>query len=68
MNERERNKIIVRASAVGIGTNVLLAGGKAVVGLLANSIAVVLERIRAEVLSAYPDYRVLIAPDIDLTD
>ena len=45
MKEQDRNRIIVRTSAVGIGTNVLLAGGKAVVGLLANSIAVVLDAV-----------------------
>ena len=45
MNEKERNRIIVRTSLVGIITNVLLAGGKAAVGLLANSIAVVLDAV-----------------------
>ena len=45
MNEQDRNKIIVRTSAIGIGTNLLLAGGKAVVGLLAHSIAVVLDAV-----------------------
>ena len=30
--------------------------------------AVILARIREEVLTVYPDYRVLIAPDIDLTE
>ncbi|MBP5773106.1 MAG: cation transporter [Eubacterium sp.] len=41
----ERNKIIVGTSIIGILTNVLLAGFKAVVGLLANSIAVVLDAV-----------------------
>ena len=45
MNEKERNRIIVQTSLVGIITNVLLAGGKAAVGLLANSIAVVLDAV-----------------------
>ena len=45
MNEKERNRIIVRTSIVGIVTNVLLAGGKAAVGLIANSIAVVLDAV-----------------------
>ena len=45
MNEKERNRIIVRTSLVGIITNVLLAAGKAAVGLLANSIAVVLDAV-----------------------
>ena len=45
MNEQNRNKIIVRTSLIGIITNVLLAGVKAAVGLLANSIAVVLDAV-----------------------
>ena len=45
MNEQERNKIIVRTSLIGIATNVLLAAVKAAVGLLANSIAVVLDAV-----------------------
>ena len=45
MNEQDRNKIIVRTSLIGIGTNVLLAGGKAAVGLFAHSIAVVLDAV-----------------------
>ena len=45
MNEQDRNKTIVRTSVIGIGTNVLLAGGKAIVGLLAHSIAVVLDAV-----------------------
>ena len=45
MNEQARNKIIVRTSLVGIVTNVLLAAVKATVGLLANSIAVVLDAV-----------------------
>ena len=40
-----RDKIIVRTSAVGIVTNVLLAAFKAAVGLAANSIAVVLDAV-----------------------
>ena len=44
LNE-ERNKLIVRTSIIGILANVLLAGFKAVVGLLANSIAVVLDAV-----------------------
>ena len=45
MNEKNRNKIIVRTSLIGILTNVLLAGVKAAVGLFANSIAVVLDAV-----------------------
>ena len=40
-----RNKVIVRTSLVGILVNVLLAGMKAAVGLLSNSIAVVLDAV-----------------------
>ncbi len=40
-----RNQVIVRTSIIGILANVLLAGFKAVVGLIANSIAVVLDAI-----------------------
>ena len=46
MNDHmEREKIIVRTSVIGIITNVLLAGFKAAVGLLSNSIAVVLDAV-----------------------
>lgn len=41
----EREKTIVRTSAVGISANVLLAGFKAVVGLVSNSIAVILDAV-----------------------
>ncbi len=41
----EREKIIVRTSFVGIGTNVLLAAFKAVVGVVSNSIAVILDAV-----------------------
>ena len=41
----DRNKVIVRTSIIGILANVLLAGFKAAVGLLAHSIAVVLDAI-----------------------
>ena len=40
-----RNAVIIKTSIIGIATNVLLAIFKAVVGLLANSIAVVLDAI-----------------------
>ncbi len=42
---QEREKIIVRTSIIGIIANVLLAGFKAVVGLLTNSIAIVLDAV-----------------------
>ena len=40
-----REKTIIRTSIIGIITNVLLAAFKAVVGLLANSIAIVLDAV-----------------------
>lgn len=45
MTPEERGKIIVRTSVVGIVANVFLAAFKAVVGLAANSIAVVLDAV-----------------------
>ena len=46
MNEQlQRQKIIVRTSAVGIVVNVLLAAFKAAVGLASHSIAVVLDAV-----------------------
>ena len=41
----ERKQIIVRTSAIGIAANLLLAGFKAAVGLLSNSIAIVLDAV-----------------------
>lgn len=40
-----REKTIVRTSVIGIITNVLLAGFKAAVGLISNSIAVILDAV-----------------------
>ncbi|MBO4537676.1 MAG: cation transporter [Erysipelotrichaceae bacterium] len=40
-----RERTIIRTSMIGIGANVLLAGFKAAVGLLANSIAIVLDAV-----------------------
>lgn len=53
-NIMNREKIIVKTSIVGIVTNILLAGFKAVVGLLANSIAIVLDAVNnlSDVLSS----------------
>ena len=46
MNERtDRNSIIVRTSIIGIVANVLLAAFKAVIGLTANSIAIVMDAV-----------------------
>lgn len=41
----DRNKEIIRTSVVGIAANVLLAAFKAVVGLLASSIAIVMDAV-----------------------
>ena len=41
----EREKTIVRTSVIGIAANVMLAGFKAVVGLVSNSIAVILDAV-----------------------
>ena len=43
--KENRNKIIVRASIIGICANVLLAAFKAFIGVLANSIAVILDAV-----------------------
>ena len=44
-NEENRNNVIIKTSVVGIVTNVILASVKAVIGLMANSIAVVLDAV-----------------------
>ncbi len=41
----KREKAIVKTSIVGIATNLLLVGFKAFVGLLSNSIAVILDAV-----------------------
>ena len=43
--EAAREKTIVRTSVIGIAANVLLAAFKAVVGLMSNSIAIVLDAV-----------------------
>ncbi len=45
MNQQEREKVIIRTSIIGILTNILLAGFKAVIGILSNSIAVFLDAV-----------------------
>ncbi len=45
MAQLSREQRIVRTSWIGIGTNVLLAAFKAAVGLLANSIAIILDAV-----------------------
>lgn len=50
----DRNKIIVRTSMMGIGINILLVLFKATIGILSNSIAIVLDAVNnlSDVLSA----------------
>ncbi len=45
MDQQARNALIVRTSIIGIVVNILLAAMKAAVGLLSNSIAVVLDAV-----------------------
>ena len=46
MKEKDnRNKVIVRTSVIGIIANVFLAAFKAVIGLTANSIAIVMDAV-----------------------
>ncbi len=45
MDQQARNALIVRTSVIGIVVNILLAAMKAAVGLLSNSIAVVLDAV-----------------------
>ena len=45
VNGAEREKIIIKASVIGIIANVFLAGFKAAVGLMTNSIAIVLDAV-----------------------
>ncbi len=40
-----RNRIIVKTSIIGIMTNLLLAGSKAIIGVFANSIAIILDAV-----------------------
>lgn len=45
MNEKEREKVIVQTSIIGILTNVILVAFKMTIGLISNSIAVILDAI-----------------------
>ena len=45
MEQTNRDKVIVRTSVIGILANVFLAAFKAVVGLTANSIAIVMDAV-----------------------
>ena len=42
---KDRDKIIIRTSIIGILANVFLAGFKAVIGLMSNSIAIVMDAV-----------------------
>ena len=44
-DQQQRQKVIVRTSLIGIAVNILLAAFKAGVGLLSNSIAVILDAV-----------------------
>ena len=52
--EENREKIIVKTSAIGIITNIFLAAFKAAIGILSNSIAVILDAVNnlSDVLSS----------------
>ena len=43
--EMDRSKQIIRTSWIGIAANVLLAGFKAAVGVLASSVAIVMDAV-----------------------
>ncbi|MBR4760494.1 MAG: cation transporter [Lachnospiraceae bacterium] len=43
--EQNRNRIIIRTSVIGIAANILLAAFKAVIGITANSIAIVMDAV-----------------------
>ena len=44
-NSADRSREIIRTSVIGIAANVLLAAFKATVGLLASSIAIVMDAV-----------------------
>lgn len=52
--ETDRNKIIIKTSIIGIATNIILVLFKMAVGLLANSIAIILDAVNnlSDVLSS----------------
>ena len=43
--KKDRSQEIIRTSVIGIATNVLLAGFKATVGILSNSVAIVMDAV-----------------------
>lgn len=53
-NKKERSRKIVRTSMIGIAANVILAAFKAIVGILASSVAIVMDAINnlSDVLSS----------------
>ena len=44
-NEEKRENIIIKTSIIGILVNILLVFFKAIVGLLSNSIAIILDAV-----------------------
>ena len=54
LGAQERSRIIVRTSFIGIGANLLLVAFKATIGLLSNSIAILLDAVNnlSDVLSS----------------
>lgn len=54
VSAQERSRIIVRTSFIGIGANLLLVAFKATIGLLSNSIAILLDAVNnlSDVLSS----------------
>lgn len=54
MTQKERDRIIIRTSAIGVIANLLLAAAKAVTGIFAHSIAILLDAINnlTDVLSS----------------
>lgn len=52
--KQSRNNQITRVSIVGIGANAVLAAFKVIVGLLSNSVAVLLDAINNVTTEKYP--------------
>ena len=70
-----RDQLIVRTSLIGIVANLFLAGFKVVVGLVSHSIAVTLDAVNnlsdalsEEIGTLYPDDKLMIVRNVDLTD
>ena len=56
----DRDRVIMRTSLIGIGSNLALAAGKAIAGTLANSIAIVLDAVN-NLTDALPSVITIIA-------